>query len=63
MPFKMHKNIFFPEKKYVCLPCLKFSDPRYQKHSYSLFGLSLANKWNSVSQLGEIENEYSICNY
>ena len=28
MPFKMHKIIFFPEKKkYVCLPCLKFSDP------------------------------------
>ena len=27
MPFKMHKNIiFFSEKKYVCIPYLKFSD-------------------------------------
>ena len=26
MPFKMHKIIFFPEKKIVCLPKLKFSD-------------------------------------
>ena len=24
---KMHKIIFFPEKKNVCLPYLKFSDP------------------------------------
>ena len=31
MPFKMNKNIFFPEKKiikkYVCLPYLKFYTP------------------------------------
>ena len=28
MPFKMYKIIYiFPEKKYVCLPYLKFSDP------------------------------------
>ena len=45
MPFKMHKIIFFQEKKdlkkkYVCLPYLKLSDLRYPKHTFFLFGLS-----------------------
>ena len=36
MPFKMHKIIFFPEKKNVCLPYLKFSS-RYLKHTYFFY--------------------------
>ena len=43
MPFKMHKIIFFSrkknEKKYVCLPYLKFSDPLPKTYLFFLFGL------------------------
>ena len=45
MPFKMHKTLFFPEKKkkikkkYVCLPYLKFSDLLRETHII-LFGLT-----------------------
>ena len=41
MPFKMHKIIyFFPEKKYVCLPYLKFSDPLPETYLFFYFALS-----------------------
>ena len=40
MPFKMHKIIFYPEKKYVCLPYLKFLDPLPETHFFFLFGLT-----------------------
>ena len=33
-PFKMHKIIFFPEKKNVCLPYLKFSDMLLETHLF-----------------------------
>ena len=44
MTFKMHKIIFFPEKKiikkkYVYLPYLKFLDPLPQTHIFYFFGL------------------------
>ena len=44
MPFKMYKVIFFPEKnnekRYVCLPYLKFSDPLPETHLFFSVGLS-----------------------
>ena len=44
MSFKMHKIIFFPRKKkrkkYVHLPCLKFSDPLPETHLFSYLALS-----------------------
>ena len=48
MPFKMHKIIFFPEKKYVGrLPYLKFSDLLSEIHLFFLFGLIYENSLNS----------------
>ena len=40
MPFKMHKKKKIPEKKYVCLPYLKFSDSLPQNTHIFLCGLS-----------------------
>ena len=41
MPFKMHKVIFFQKKKlnkkYVCLPYLKFSDLLPETHLYFIW--------------------------
>ena len=38
MPFKMHKILFFPEKKnikkHVCLPYLEFSDMLPETHFF-----------------------------
>ena len=52
MPIKMHKIIFFPEKKiknkYVFLPYLKFSDPLPETHIFFIWPKSLlcwAQKW------------------
>ena len=49
MPFKMHKIIFFPEKKnkkkYMCLPYLKFSVPlpvNPETHLYFYLALSVS---------------------
>ena len=44
-PFKMHKIIYFFQKRkyylktYVCLPYLKLSDPLSKTHLFFLFGL------------------------
>ena len=60
MPFKMHKIIFFPEKKIkkcVCLPYLKFSDLLPETHIYFLFGLKLFFSFRLVKTLFSLARE------